>query len=134
MSRFLTEPRPDSVPADCSIYLQPPFSTSADVPWHHASALLASSTREEVMNLENSSSQSEGPVARTIEKQTAKLPSDLFLWAGVGSIVISLALRIFGKKGEGNFVATWVPTVLLLGVYNKIVKVAGHDRHDRSAG
>jgi len=24
-----------------------------------------------------------------------------------------------------------VPTVLLLGVYNKIVKIAGHDRQDQ---
>jgi hypothetical protein len=83
------------------------------------------------MNLENSSNQSEGPVARKIEKQTAKLPSDLFLWAGVGSVVTSLAMRLFGKKSSANFVATWVPTILLLGVYNKIVKVAGHDRRDR---
>ena len=28
----------------------------------------------------------EGAVARTIEQQTAKLPSDTFLWAGLGSI------------------------------------------------
>jgi hypothetical protein len=29
-----------------------------------------------------------------------------------------------------GFVGMWVPSVLLLGVYNKIVKVAGHDRLD----
>jgi len=37
-------------------------------------------------------------------------------------------------RGEGlhaNFVGQWVPTFLLFGVYNKIVKVAGHDRSDR---
>jgi hypothetical protein len=86
---------------------------------------------EVTMNLQKTSDQSEGGLARAIEKQTAKLPSDLFLWAGVGSIVGSLAMRLFGKKNTGNFVATWVPTILLLGVYNKIVKVAGHDRYQR---
>jgi hypothetical protein len=29
----------------------------------------------------------EGLVARSLEQQTAKLPSDLFLWAAVGSIL-----------------------------------------------
>lgn len=83
-------------------------------------------------NESRSSNQREGRVARTIEKQTAKLPSDLFLWLGVGAAVVSLGLQIAGKKVSSNFVGTWVPTVLLLGVYNKIVKVAGHDRTERN--
>jgi hypothetical protein len=40
----------------------------------------------------------EGQVARTIEQQTAKLPSDTFLWAAVGSIVGSLTLQLMGKQ------------------------------------
>lgn len=70
----------------------------------------------------------EGPVAYSIEKQTAKLPSDLFLWAAVGSIGLSLALQVMGKRERSNFVGHWAPTFLALGLYNKIVKVAGHDR------
>lgn len=35
----------------------------------------------------------EGPVVRTIEKQTAKLPSDIFLWAAGASIIGSLVLQ-----------------------------------------
>jgi len=70
----------------------------------------------------------EGPVAETIEKRTAKLPSDLFLWASAASIATSLICMVAGKKQVANFIGQWAPTVLLLGVYNKIVKVAGHDR------
>jgi hypothetical protein len=70
----------------------------------------------------------EGPVAETIEKRTARLPSDLFLWAGLASIGTSLIFMLSGKKQVANFIGQWVPTVLLFGVYNKIVKVAGHDR------
>ena len=70
----------------------------------------------------------EGPVARTIEKQTARLPSDLFLWAAFGSIGLSLALQLSGRRGDSNFVGHWAPTFLSLGLYNKLVKVAGHDR------
>ena len=35
----------------------------------------------------------EGGVAKAIESQTAKLPSNLFLWAAFGSMAGSLALR-----------------------------------------
>jgi len=71
---------------------------------------------------------SEGIVARTIESQTAKLPSDVFLWAAVGSIAGSLALQCMGRKHTSLFVGQWAPTFLILGLYNKIVKVAGSDR------
>ncbi len=71
----------------------------------------------------------EGPIARTIEEQTAKLPSDLFLWAAGASIIGSLALQFSGRRHESLFVGQWAPTLLILGLYNKIVKVAGSDAH-----
>jgi hypothetical protein len=71
---------------------------------------------------------SEGPVARTIEEQTAKVPSDAYLWAALGSMGVSLVLQLNGKKEESLFVGQWAPSFLLLGVYNKLVKVAGSDR------
>ena len=69
----------------------------------------------------------EGVVARTIEQQTAKLPSDTFLWAALGSIGLSLGLEFSGKKEAANFVGHWAPTFLILGLYNKIVKLQGSD-------
>ena len=71
---------------------------------------------------------SEGVVARTIEQQTAKLPSDVFLWAAFASIGGSLFLQMSGKKDESLFVGQWAPTFLILGLYNKLVKIAGSDR------
>ena len=73
----------------------------------------------------------EGPVAKAIESQTAKLPSDLFLWSALGSMGISLALKIMGKKHEALFVGQWAAPFLILGLYNKLVKVEGHDREDK---
>jgi hypothetical protein len=70
----------------------------------------------------------EGGFARPIEEYTARLPSDTFLWLAGGSIVGSLALKIAGRTHDALFVGQWAPTFLLLGVYNKIVKVAGSDR------
>ena len=40
----------------------------------------------------------EGPVARSIEQHTAKLPSDLFLWAALGSIGTSLIFQLSGDE------------------------------------
>lgn len=72
-------------------------------------------------------SRPEGRVARSIEEQTTKLPSDAFLWAAFGSIVGSFVLQAMGKKDESNFVAHWAPTLLILGMYNKIVRILGSD-------
>lgn len=69
----------------------------------------------------------EGPLARAIEQQTARLPSDTFLWAAVGSIGLSLALELSGKEKTANFVGHWAPTLLILGLYNKMVKLQGSD-------
>lgn len=81
---------------------------------------------------EEAQQHSEGSVARTIEEQTAKLPSDLFLWAALGSMGVALLLRLSGKKDTSLFVGQWAAPFLTLGVYNKLIKVAGSDRvHDQ---
>ncbi|TXK36416.1 hypothetical protein FVR03_17845 [Pontibacter qinzhouensis] len=69
----------------------------------------------------------EGPVASAIEKYTSKLPSDLFLWAALGSMAISATLKIMKKDEEALFVGQWPAPFLLLGVYNKIVKEEGYE-------
>lgn len=71
----------------------------------------------------------EGPVAMSIEKQTAKIPSDAFLWAAVGAMAGSITLGIAGRKHAALFMGQWAAPLLLFGLYNKIVKVAGHDQN-----
>ena len=71
---------------------------------------------------------SEGPVARALEQQTAKLPSDLFLWAALGSILVSLTMKLLGDDHCSLFAGQWAPTFLILGIYNKLVKQLGSDR------
>jgi len=73
-------------------------------------------------------SKREGPVARSIEEQTSKLPSDTFLWVALGSVGVSLGLMLFGAEKKANFVGQWAPTFLILGLYNKMVKLHGSDR------
>ncbi len=79
-------------------------------------------------NTREAKEHSEGVLAKTIEQQTAKLPSDVFLWAALGSIGVSLVLELTGNEEKSRFVGQWVSPFLLLGLYNKVVKVAGSDR------
>jgi hypothetical protein len=75
--------------------------------------------------------QTEGTLARTIEQQTAKLPSDTFLWAAGASIAASAGLQLMGNKHASVFVGQWASTLLILGLYNKLVKQLGSDFTDR---
>lgn len=79
----------------------------------------------------------EGKLAKAIENQTAKLPSDIFLWAAGGAMVLSLIsqlqqprrrrfFNVPSRSGQLSlFFGQWVPTLMLFGVYNKIVKTRG---------
>lgn len=74
--------------------------------------------------------QREGRLTCAIENQTAKLPSDIFLGAALASMGAALALKLMGRNHTALFVGQWAAPFLLLGIYNKIVKVEGHDRAD----
>jgi hypothetical protein len=71
--------------------------------------------------------QREGRVATAIESQTVKLPSDLFLWLAGMSIVGSLLLKFTGRDEDALFVGQWPAPFLVLGLYNKIVRLLGSD-------
>jgi len=73
----------------------------------------------------------EGATTKSIEKVTAAIPSGTWLVMGGGAIVASLALKMMGKHTTANFVGQWVPAFLMLGLYNKIVKVMGSDRQEQ---
>lgn len=79
----------------------------------------------------NAAEHTEGTVARTIEQQTAKLPSDAFLWMAVGAMAGSAVLQAAGRQHVSLFVGQWVPTMLIFGLYNKLVKQLGSDRLSR---
>ncbi len=75
-----------------------------------------------------SSPKEEGTVAKAIENQTAKIPSDVFLWASIGAMAISLGLKIAKQNHTALFVGQWASPFLLFGIYNKIVKTQGSER------
>lgn len=69
----------------------------------------------------------EGTLTKAIEHYTSQAPSGLYLGLAIGSIGISAMLRVAGRKEDSQFVGQWVPTILLLGIYNKMVKQHGSE-------
>jgi hypothetical protein len=67
----------------------------------------------------------EGSLTRLIEQQTAKIPSDVFLFAALSAMTLSLGLELTGERRLSRFVGMWAPTLLTMGVYNKLVKILG---------
>ena len=76
-------------------------------------------------------SQTEDQFTKTIESYTAAIPSTGYLAVAIGAMAISLMCQVTGQGKWGNFIAQWVPTWLIIGLYNKLVKLEGHDRFDR---
>ncbi len=70
----------------------------------------------------------EGAITSRIERVTSALPSTTWLMLAGGALVGSLVLKLLDREKTANFVGEWVPTFLLLGIYNKLVKLHGSDR------
>ena len=50
------------------------------------------------------------------------LPSSAYYGGVFGSIVLSALLFVTGKRHAAIFVGLWAPTILNLGLYNKLLR------------
>lgn len=69
----------------------------------------------------------EGTITRSIERYTSQAPSGFYLSLAVGCMGTSALLHLAGRKHDALFVGQWVPTILIMGLYNKLVRVEGSD-------
>jgi hypothetical protein len=76
----------------------------------------------------------EDQFTKTIETYTASVPSSAYLAVAVAAMAASFVFEATGRGKWGNFIGQWVPTWLLIGLYNKLVKLEGHDHADRAVG
>jgi hypothetical protein len=67
----------------------------------------------------------ESLLTRMIEHQAAKVPSDFFLMAAFASMGFSLAAELTGRSRASRFVGMWPGPLLIMGLYNKVVKTLG---------
>jgi hypothetical protein len=78
-------------------------------------------------NIKQNHSHKEGKVAKAIENQTAKMPSDWFLWTALSCLAVSAGLLIAGRGHASLFAGQLASPLLIMGLYDKVVKVEGHD-------
>src|ERR1700729_2010796 len=69
----------------------------------------------------------EDQITAAIEKFTAQVPSSVYLGLAIGSMVVSVAFQAAKKQHESLFVGQWAAPFLILGIYNKLVKIHGSD-------
>lgn len=70
----------------------------------------------------------EGKVTRKVETITSAFPSGIWLALAGASVLGSLTFKILGRDQNAQFVGQWAPMFMLIGVYNKLVKIGGSDR------
>jgi len=94
----------------------------------------SSTNFEKDMKTSTQSSPKEGEMTKRVEKVTAKVPSMGYLSLALGSMAISAGLAAFSeRKALANFIGLWVPSLMLVGIYNKLVKLEGHDQFSSRA-
>jgi hypothetical protein len=71
------------------------------------------------------SKHAEGSLTRVIEQQTAKIPSAVFLVSALAAMTASAVFEFSGRQRWSHFFGAWAPTLLIAGVYNKLVKTLG---------
>lgn len=67
----------------------------------------------------------ENRFTRVVEQQTAKVPSGVFLVAAIAAMTASLGLELAGRRRLSHFVGMWPGPLLVMGVYDKLVKTFG---------
>ena len=69
----------------------------------------------------------EGKTTKAIEHYTSQIPSGGWLSIAVGAMAASALLQLAGKRETSLFIGQWVPSILIMGLYNKLVKVEGSE-------
>jgi hypothetical protein len=69
----------------------------------------------------------EGEITKLLEQYTSQFPSGFYLSLALGSMALSLYLRMRKREHDALFVGQWAPAFLLIGMYNKMVKLQGSD-------
>ena len=69
----------------------------------------------------------EGQLTKLVEQYTSQVPSGFYLTLAFGSMGLSLALRLKDRERDALFVGQWVMAFMMMGLYNKMVKLQGSD-------
>jgi hypothetical protein len=69
----------------------------------------------------------EDQITASIEKFTSQIPSSAYLAAALASMAVSVSFKAAKRTDTALFVGQWAAPFLILGIYNKLVKIHGSD-------
>jgi hypothetical protein len=74
-------------------------------------------------------------IVHAIEERTSQIPPMGFMGLAVGSMVLAAAIEVFSKKKEyGNFIGLWAPSFLMMGIYNRLLRLESLEGRSASDG
>lgn len=73
----------------------------------------------------------EGAITVAVENRTSRIPSMAYLIGGLGALALSTGLMLCGRRRASIVVGQLASPLLIMGLYNKLVKIQGHDSYDR---
>ena len=71
-------------------------------------------------------------VAKTPEKQIAKIPPEVYFGAAAGVMTLSLGLLFTKNKNAGIFFGQLAPSLLVIGLYKKLAQLQDHDKKSKT--
>ena len=69
----------------------------------------------------------EGNATVAVEKKTSKIPSMVYLCAGLSALAASACMMCRGRKSTALLDGHWAGPLMNMGLYYKVVKTEGHD-------
>ena len=73
----------------------------------------------------------EGTITVAVENRTSRVPSIAYRIGGVSALALSTGLMLCGRRRASIVVGQLASPLLIMGLYNKLVKTQGHDSFDR---
>jgi hypothetical protein len=73
------------------------------------------------------------PMAKSITHKIDDIPASVFLGLAAGAVALSIGLAVNRKKSWALVVGQWVPSILLLGIYNKAAKIQASEKSEHKS-
>lgn len=59
---------------------------------------------------------------RVVEEQVRRVPPSLLVGLALGSMAVSAAFAVAGKLKVANFIGQWVPSLLILATFDRLMQ------------
>ena len=59
---------------------------------------------------------------RVVEEQVRRVPPSLLVGLALGAIAVSAAFAVAGKMKVANFIGQWVPSLLILATFDRLMQ------------